>query len=263
MALRHYSFCELYKTNLCQFCSLRRALKMCSHSNYLFQRCSLKSEVRGKCLKQLYPTNASIAEHLPSIYSTYVYFLKIIRKWYTKFLLLCAITYSCTDDIQYYFYICIFEQEFQQQGWEAGMFLEVSPAVHLIPAVNTMGQSSVSALFSLLHSHQDVKKKEGDESQRSQPSLREKRSKKHGFWSCIFLLELMCCRETVVRSVSGCIFAIRDRVLGWVQVLHSHSTVIAKPPTETQWAKKERIFRQRKHRKGEICNSLPGASLPS
>ena len=74
MAIRHHSFCELYKTNLCQFCSLRMALKLCSHSNYLFQRCSLKNEVRGKCLKQLYPTKASFTKHLPSIYSADTHF---------------------------------------------------------------------------------------------------------------------------------------------------------------------------------------------
>lgn len=69
MAIRQHSFCELYKTTLCQFWSLRIALKMCSHSNYWFQRCSLKNEVRGKQLKQLYPTKASFIAHLPCIHS--------------------------------------------------------------------------------------------------------------------------------------------------------------------------------------------------
>lgn len=65
MAIRHHSVCELYKTNLCQFCCLRIAVKKCSHSNYLFQRCSLKNEVRGKCIKQLY-TNWGEFYHAPS-----------------------------------------------------------------------------------------------------------------------------------------------------------------------------------------------------
>lgn len=67
MAIRHHSVCELYKTNLCQFCCLRIAVKKCSHSNYLFQRCSLKNEVRRKCIKQLC-TKASFTQHLPSNY---------------------------------------------------------------------------------------------------------------------------------------------------------------------------------------------------
>lgn len=65
MAIRHHSVCELYKTNLCQFCCLRIAVKKCSHSNYLFQRCSLKNEVRGKCIKQLY-TNRGKFYQAPS-----------------------------------------------------------------------------------------------------------------------------------------------------------------------------------------------------
>lgn len=96
IAIRHHSFCELYKTNLCQFCSLRIALKMCSHSNYLFQRCSLKNEVRGKCLKQLHPTKASFLQYL-------CVFKKLTEQHYTKCILVSVIAYPNTCILVIYF----------------------------------------------------------------------------------------------------------------------------------------------------------------
>lgn len=144
MALRRHSFWELYKTNLCQFCSLRRALKMCSHSNYLFQRCSLRNEGRGKCLKQLYPRKASFAGHLPNIYRMYVHLKKkIVLKCYTKFVLLYAITYSCTKGIGIIFNTYIKMRDSATVWGRAGMLLKVLPAIHHTPALNSMGQSSV------------------------------------------------------------------------------------------------------------------------
>lgn len=167
MAIRHHSFCELYKTNLCQFCSLRIALKMCSHSNYLFQRCSLKNEVRGKCLKQLYPRKAKFTEHLPSISSTYVHFFKKSLEKGIQNLCFCVLLPIVELKIQGFIftYLCLNERFSKRLGesWDA---FECGPAVHHIPAVNSMGHFSVSALCWIpTHSHVDAKRNEGDKSQ--------------------------------------------------------------------------------------------------
>lgn len=94
------------------------------------------------------------------------FFQKIIGKRYMKFVFLCAFTYSATKDTEFYFYIFIFKWEIQQKvggSWDA---FECGPAVHHIPAVNSMGHFSVSALCWLpTHSHVDAKRKEGDKSQ--------------------------------------------------------------------------------------------------
>lgn len=74
----------------------------------------------------------------------------------------------------------------------AGIPLKVGPAVHHTPALNSMGQSGVPALYCLLHSHQGVKRKEGDKSQWSQSNLNgKKHNKNEGFWNSRFLLELI------------------------------------------------------------------------
>lgn len=177
MAIRHHSFCELYKTNLCQFCSLRIALKMCSHSNYLFQRCSLKNEVRGKGLKQLYPTKASFMSTFPA--STVLMYAKkkkslekALRNLYF-YVLLPILGLKIQSIIFTYLYL---NESFSKRLRESWMPLTVGPAVHHIPAVNSVGHSSVSVLYCLLaHSHQDMKIKERDKSQQSQPNLNGKK----------------------------------------------------------------------------------------
>lgn len=136
MAIRHHSFCELYKITLCQFWSLRIALKMCSHSNYWFQRCSLKNEVRGKGLKQLYPTKASFIVHLPCIHSLVnkMWGGKPIRKHCTVFVLL-------NDNTCFYL-----NQIFCKGLGESQDTFNVCSVVHHIPSENDHW-STVSAFY--------------------------------------------------------------------------------------------------------------------
>lgn len=68
------------------------------------------------------------------------------------------------------------------------MLLNVDPAVHHLPPVNSMGQPSATALScSLTHRDQDVKRKEGKKSQWGQPTLKgEKNNQKRMVWGLCF-----------------------------------------------------------------------------
>lgn len=93
-------------------------------------------------------------------------------------------------------------ESFSKRLRESWMPLTVGPAVHHIPAVNSVGHSSVSVLYCLLaHSHQDMKIKERDKSQQSQPNLNGKKKFKRWLWSCIFALEFICYCERLIRRV--------------------------------------------------------------
>lgn len=116
MAIRHHSVCELYKTNLCQFCCLRIAVKKCSHSNYLFQRCSLKNEIRGKCIKQLY-TEASFTKHLPSNYRALKKKKKSLQNSTQKSVVFNAVAYTDFTNIGNYLRYSHLNQIWPK-GWE-------------------------------------------------------------------------------------------------------------------------------------------------
>lgn len=68
---------------------------------------------------------------------------KIVLKCYTKFVLLYAITYSCTKGIGIIFNMYIKMRDSATVWGRAGMLLKVLPAIHHTPALNSMGQSSV------------------------------------------------------------------------------------------------------------------------